>query len=86
MPFSGTSIVARLLRELGLDLGPEEELLPEQGKIDDALANLWPATGGAFDSSGSPSRHDGTYSNEVITGAFAWLATPPLKSTADAGA
>ena len=39
MPFSGTSIVARLLRELGLDLGPEEELLPERGKIDDALAN-----------------------------------------------
>jgi hypothetical protein len=39
MPFSGTSIVARVLRDLGLDLGPDEDLLPEHGKIDDALAN-----------------------------------------------
>jgi Sulfotransferase family len=39
MPFSGTAIVARVLRELGLDLGPDEELLPGHGTIDDALAN-----------------------------------------------
>jgi hypothetical protein len=39
MPFSGTSIVAGVLRDLGLDLGPDKDLLPEHGKIDDALAN-----------------------------------------------
>jgi hypothetical protein len=39
MPFSGTSTVARVLRDLGLDLGPDEDLLPEHGKLDDALAN-----------------------------------------------
>src|SRR5437588_3169216 len=39
MPFSGTSTVARVLRDLGLDLGPDEDLLPEHSKIDDALAN-----------------------------------------------
>ena len=39
MPFSGTSIVAEVLRDLGLDLGPDEDLLPGHGTIDGSLAN-----------------------------------------------
>jgi hypothetical protein len=39
MPFSGISIVAEVLRDLGLDLGPHEDLLPGHGTIDDSLAN-----------------------------------------------
>jgi hypothetical protein len=39
MPFSGTSILAEVLRDLGLDLGPDEDPLSRHGKIDDSLAN-----------------------------------------------
>ncbi len=52
MPFSGTSLVAGVLRELGLDLGPEEERFG--GLNDEILA----AVGAAWD---SPPADDGPW-------------------------
>ena len=39
MPFSGISMVARILDDLGLDLGPEEELSLENGNADESWRN-----------------------------------------------
>jgi hypothetical protein len=39
MPFSGISLVARILDDLGLDLGPEEELSLENGNADESWRN-----------------------------------------------
>jgi hypothetical protein len=39
MPFSGIAMVVRILGDLGLDVGPEEELLLENGNADDSWGN-----------------------------------------------
>ena len=39
MPFSGISMVARILDDLGLDLGPEEEVSLENGNADESWGN-----------------------------------------------